>query len=523
MAEADVTTVKGAEKAPEVRMVHGADPNKIFHGLNLRHVQAVSFEPSGTAVLYDYNIPAVYTKYSKEKRPSSNYKEPYRRYGSDNLYPFFVLKMSKSSTTLKRGYRTAAGLAFGSGVRIEGAADADAVKVREWMAGCGLTRKLLRKVLKNQSLYGGFYVQAVFSTEVEMDRLAGTASSGLRLVKLECLPWHNCRPGKKKGRDPKAEDWMDRGWVARDFSLGASAQDRLVLGYPWLPKEGKPSTGDVVVDERGKAVPQEEYVYVEYVYEEGLSSDVFPDPHWETGTSLNAAMLEAAEAAYSVSALENGLTASHIIAVPFVETADAEKDKEDKAAILAKIQGQMIGSGNAERAVVLWSDPRTEGEPITVASIPSSDREGVRESMREMKDRLFCTAFGVTDERLLSIPPMAGKGLSAQDNALSQAEDMWYNSVILPEVAMPVAEWVTGIAKRFCPAWKEGMSVSFRRSAMVPRYMEPVLMEKVMTTDEIRAVYGMPPLTPEQAAELDVKLEKSRTTVRRIRQDAAEV
>lgn len=484
------------DELPRVEFLTDTTPEELMAGRTLQQVSAVKFTPSGMEVLYDYNIPSTYNKYSTEQRSNSSTgkTEPWKRYGSDNRYPLFVLKLAKASSTLKRGYLSSAGIGMGKGLTVEN--DPEGV-VKDWMKSIGVDGMFVQKMFRMKALFGGFYTLHSFTGKGDL----GDGSIKYPLRAVELLPWHNCRPGKTSG-----EDYQDRAWVSADFSL--KKQDvGTVYGYPYLPSNISKVGLDVPVlnkDGSKASLGVEDGLgkYVHYHRGVSLASDEFPDPHWEAGTAINAALLEAAISAFDVASIENGMTASYLVSVPFVESRVKKDDDARKDEIKRKLTAEMIGSGNAGKAVVMWSDPRVKGEAIQVVAIPSSNTAEIQTVLQTRKDRMFCTAFGVVDERLLGIPAFSGKGLSSQDNALRQAEDMWYSAVILPEITAPITEWFNEVLLPYCPNKPEDARIRFPRVNIVPRAPSDNVMVLIMTDDEIRDMYGLPPLTDEQRAKM---------------------
>ena len=467
----------------------------MLHGLSIRTFQAVEFKDNGTQVLYDYNIPAAYNNYTAEKRPSSSTgkNEPWVRYGSDNKYPHFILKLAKSSATQKRAYTTAAGMGKGKGLVVD---NDPTGKVTTWLRSIGADSNFWINIFQSQALYAGYYTRFAFRGKIEGRKF------GTPLAKVDILPWHNTRPGKANHVEGKGHIWL-----SADFNKKAQA-DGTVYGYPELPKDiTEVSLQATLKNMSGKVpdLPEEDRVgvYAHYQKSCGVASDIFPDPHWESSTAINAILMEVAISTFDLSSMENGLTAAYMVSIPFAENpADKEGDEERKARILEKVRVETVGANNAGKVITMWVDPRIQGEAIKILPIPSSNKADLQKILQERKDRLMATAWGVPDERLIGILPLQGKGLSSQADALRQAEDVWYGSVVNPYVTTPVEEWANDILLPFCPDFVEGMRITFPRVNMVPRAPSDEVLVKVFTPDEIREMYGYPPLTDEQKVEL---------------------
>lgn len=473
-------------------------------GYRIHTVGAVNFTPTGAQVLYDYNIPSVYNTYTKEKRASASTlkQEPWVRHGSDNRYPLFLLKLYKGSATLKRGTRTLATLAEGQGITVEGDESGLAAA---WINDLGLgtdnsgqDQGIIATILRTKAVFGGFHTLHKFVKQVGKDK-------GKILAAIEVLPFHNCRPGRID--DPNDRAKTDRLWHSQDFSMKMQTTG-MVYGFDWLPMDAtkvdpnnpaKNREGTVVEDAnlRGR--------YAFYDRGDSLASGTFPDPLWESGAIIEAALTEASIAAFDKASIENGMGAAYIVAIPFSATHNAEEDKVYKETILNQVNTTMVGAGNAGKAVVVWSDPREKGEPVVIQPIPSSNTGDIQKVLQDRKDRLFCTAFGVVDERLIGIPSFSGKGLSAQDNALRQAEDMWYSAVIYPDIVKPVEQYLTRYVLPWWEGFKDGMKVKLVRRNIVPRPPSDEVMLAVLTRDEIRSSLGYPALTEEQRLEINAE------------------
>jgi hypothetical protein len=473
-------------------------------------VMSVSFTRSGTEILYDYGIPSAYNAYAIERpqSPSAYMHEPWMRHGADNQFPFFVLRLSQEAASHRSAYSRAAATARGSGVTIQGD---DAGLVATWLKSVGVNHSFLSSITEAQALFGGFYTRYDFN-------FSAAPIDGVRaaLRRVFILPFHDTRPGKRGHNVGQGRIWQADSFVRTARRASTAAK---VVGYPVLPADPSEISLDVpVVDVSGSPVSADlvaaSGVFAHFQMIPGLASPDFPTPAWMSNTAVNAINMEGAISQFDLASLENGLTASYMVSIPFAETQTEKRDKkgeERKRKVVERFTREYSGPLNAGRAMVFFTDPRKGANEISIKEIPSDNKADLQKVLQERKDRSIVTAWQAPDERLIGMPPLANKGLSSQENALSGAEDLWYTSFIHPVIVTPVEDWFNNVLLPLCPFFDPlTMRASLIRKSLVSRAMSDNVMLSILSIDEMRALYGFAPLDETQAAE--VKSRQIRTT-----------
>jgi len=503
----------------------GKDSGQIYR------VDAYKYNASTRELQLDYNIPTVYTRYStdksKRRRKPNTSSEPYMRLGHDNNYPFFLLKLLKLSHTHKRSYRTAVNLAYGNGLIIEESdGGADGEEFLSWLTQIGVNKyNFLKGALQSIAVFGGAYVHKIFSSSVEVNAKEVTVDvpTTKRLGKVQLRKYFQNRVGKlETEEDSDSFGKSEFHWEHPSYN-DRSLDKKLLKGVKIFESFDESSVEDTTVVKLNKKDPffsseklkvGNQGRYSCLIKEPNLFSDTYPEPIYETNSFINAVIIEDALGSRDVAGMENGMMAGFIVSVALADTSKrGDKGKElyegKKAAIEGKVREELQGVDNAEQIIIMYRDPRTKGEAITITEIPHTNKSDMHKVIEERKDGALLTGWGIIDRRLIGSPQQVGQGMSDQAGVLETAEDLWYDNVIMPEIMHPLTFWIFEV---MLPIWLQEISktdttiigVSFSRKRLFNKRPSDEMVLKSYGIDERRAMHGDPEASDKVKKELGI-------------------
>jgi len=501
--------------------LYSSEESKVYR------IDSYKYNASANQLQFDYNIPSSYLRYSsdpnKRHRKPNTSSEPYIRSGHDNKYPFFILRLLKLAHTHKRAYKTAVNIAYGKGLSVvEEEGGEDGSLFLNWLGKIGVNNyNFLKESLQSIASFGGSYVHKVFSDKINIDIdkvevTDKTISTTKFLSQIHLRKYFSTRIGKREveGKDigkvlfhwehPSFNEKSPRKALLKGIKVYESF-DKVNPTEVTIVKQDKKSGffegEDKAINNLGR--------YSFLIREPNLFSVYYPEPAWETNSSIAAIMVEDALGAMDIGSMQNGMMAGFIVTVEVADTSSKDKrsHEEKKSQIETKIRDELQGVDNADQIVVVFKDPRSKENVITIAEIPHTNTSDMQQEMELRKLKAILTAWGVIDERLIGSPPVTAKGMSSQADALAMAEDLWYDNVIDPEIIHPLVSW---IFEELLPIWMSELNrvettiteVLFIRKRLFSRIPPKEVLQSSYGIDETRAMHGDGPATDEVKQEI---------------------
>lgn len=368
----------------------------------------------------------------------------YVRYGDDNNFNLFLENLRDNAPLHNAIITSKVEQAYGRGL----VSDADASDIASRLFTAKVNDMegmddIYYKCLQDLILYGGFYIEVIWSVD-------GT------VAELYHLPFGKMRAGRRDGETRRVKDYF----YCEDWLRMSS------LGYTPIP----------VVDFNDR-IGRQVYVYRTYV----AGREYYPLPDYTAALAYIA--LEKEIANYGLSEIRNGFGGSNMI-----NFRNGIPDEEQQQVIKERLTQQLTSSDNAGKLVVTFS-PDAETSP-EVSSLQTTNAADKYLQVEKSVLQNVLSAHRVVSPLLVGIRG-DGQGLGNNANEIENAFELWNNTVIKPyqDKVLKALNTIAMFAPEYS-GWKyEGTTIQ----PITFTFGEGVLSQ-ILTRNELREKIGYAPI-----------------------------
>ena len=379
-------------------------------------------------------IPPFYRKYSEKRQTRTDRNKKYYRLGEDNHYPFFLLDLKSKSNLLSAAADSSSHVARGSGAKPQSENKDHEVRFTNWLKRIKANLHFEQMLFANLGFFRGAYVEMAFG-----DKMTDDAKKMKRLTSIKAGNYIRYRVGVRN-----AAGKIPFYYFHPDFYCSRPGTARLRAIKPYIDaKNAFDNIGkNTVFKHDGKDPFFENGLsgfnkgrFVHFIKEPSLLSEEYPRATFETESCLNAIVLNALLSQFDVAGMENGLTLGHIVTVPLAKPRRGDKEGEEryekrKREFREIVRQRFQGADNENNILVLYQDPRSKNDPVTIAQVPHNNTKDTLEDKDERAERTILTAFKVPHPQLIGVAARTSKGLNQQSGTLTEADNQWYTDFV---------------------------------------------------------------------------------------------
>jgi len=229
--------------------------------------------------------------------------------------------------------------------------------------------------------------------------------------------------------------------------------------------------------------------------------DIYHTPDYLAAN--NWALVDQRVAEFHLNNISNGFSGSYMISF-----ANGVPTQEERFQIERSLAEKFTGASNSGKFVLTFSDDKTRTPEITPITVSNADKQYL--ALQELLVQNILTGHRVTSPMLMGIKDSGG-GLGSNVDEMNSAFEIYLNTVVVP--------YQKHLLKTLSKIFEvNGMNlpISFVQAKPITSKFTIEDMKEVMTQDEIRAEFGLKPLSDEELTAEDednYNLEKVGTIV----------
>lgn len=487
------------------------------------NMSEISLEHS--TLVEDVYVPSAYKKhFLPPRKGGKSYAHkysvyPFMRYGQDNRFPSFLLDLVTKSTAHRSAFRAAKNTAYGKGWVAQNEESNDFLSYVKKK----LPRKVTMSILGDLCLYGGCYLSLTFKPQLDTNRNKKSE------LTVGTYKYEKIRLGYPETIEDFTEGELNDlslvgeiiyGWYHSNYNTFRSLEKKYLRGIPFYRSvedidnqqyfQVKSDKKSLFYDKEGTQILNS-FRFIDLISNDSVESEYYPTPTYLTDAFIDACYVDALLSAFDVAQLKNGLAAKFIVTVPVagyekMKETDPDRAKSILQEVKAKVSTELEGAENAGVSVVVVQDIDTDDQsrqPIEVVEIPHTNESDMHEVMETRKIHAILTGWGVTDSRIVGIPQPKGATLASQSEMMKTALNIFYTTVVFPDIVCSIEEWVNSTlkeiyAKETGKAVSDNVKVRLQRNRVIIPNADSNLYLNVLTLNEIREMLGYEPLDESQ-------------------------
>jgi len=367
-----------------------------------------------------------------------------------NLYPNFLIDLYNTSSTHSAIVNTTSEMIAGEDIIVDESDNLEQfVKLKKFFAepnGKETLHEVIKKIAFDFKLQGAYAIHIIYNK-------ARTGISEIHHIGVEKI-----RAGK-----PNAMGVIDTYYVCADWSNTRTNKPMPIAAF-----NTKDRTSPSQILYTGLYSP---------------NMDVYHTPDYQAATCWILTDSKVSE--YMLNVISNGFSGTHLISF-----ANGVPSSDERIQIERSLASKFSGSQNAGKFVLTFSDDKTRTPEITAIGMSDSDKQFL--NLNETLIQNVLTAHRVTSPMLLGIRD-AGGGLGSNVDEMNSAFEIYLNTVIIP--------YQKAIIKTLSKIFEvNGMNlpISFVQAKPITTKFTVEDLKSVLTEDEIRAEFGLKPLSDEE-------------------------
>ena len=371
----------------------------------------------------------------------------YVRYGEDNNFGLFLENLRDNAPLHNAILTSKVEQAYGEGLYME----TPSVAAKLFTAHVNETNTMddiYFRCLQDLTLYGGFYIEVIWSETGE-------------ICELYHLPFNRIRAGRK---DPESRRISNYYYCEDWFRM-------YQLGYTSIP-----------LFDPNNRTGRQIYAYRNYV----AGRDFYPLPDYTAALAYIA--LEKEIANYGLSEIRNSFGGSNMI-----NFKNGIPSEEEQQVIKNKIKQQLTSSDNAGKLLVTFSPTPDTAPEVTPLQTSNAADKYLQVEKSVLQNVL--SAHRVVSPLLVGIRT-ENNGLGSNANEIENAFELWNNTVIKPyqNKVLKALNYLVMFAANYDSSWKyEATTIS----PITFTFSESTLTQ-ILTKNELREKIGYNPIKTEE-------------------------
>jgi hypothetical protein len=371
-------------------------------------------------------------------------------YGTENwanLYPQFLIDLYYNSSTQAAIINATAEMIAGENLVIEDEEDRNeeaVIKMKHFMDRANHNESLhevIKKIAFDFKLQGAFALNVIWSK----DRT--------QIAEIYHIPVEKIRAAK-----PNEMGRVDAYYISNDWSNTRKHKPHRVAAF---------NTNDRT---------QANQILYSGLYSPNMN--VYHTPDYVAAN--NWALVDQRVAEFHLNNISNGFAGSY-----FISFANGVPTQEERLQIERSLEQKFVGSKNAGKFVLTFSDDRTRTPEIVPISMADADKQYL--ALQELLVQNILTGHRVTSPMLMGIKNDTGLGSNVDE--LNAAGNFYLNTVV-----KPFQDQIVKVLRKIFKVNNIDMPVNFVQLKPITLEFTSEDLKAVMTEAEIRDELGLEPL-----------------------------
>jgi len=377
----------------------------------------------------------------------------YIEYGTEewrNLYPQFLIDLYYNSSTHAAIINTTAEMIAGEDIVVEESENLEQfVKLKKFFAEAN-GKESLHEVIKKLSF--DFKLQGAFAIHIIWNK------AKTEIAEIYHIPVERVRASR-----PNAMGVVDCYYVCSDWGNTRTNKPMKIAAF-----NTKDRTNPSQLLYSGLYSP---------------NMDIYHTPDYLAAN--NWALVDQRVAEFHLNNISNGFSGSYMISF-----ANGVPTQEERFQIERSLAEKFTGASNSGKFVLTFSDDKTRTPEITPITVSNADKQYL--ALQELLVQNILTGHRVTSPMLMGIKDSGG-GLGSNVDEMNAAFEIYLNTVVVP--------YQKHILKTLSKIFEvNGMNlpISFVQAKPITTKFTVEDLKSVLTEDEIRAEFGLKPLSDEE-------------------------
>jgi hypothetical protein len=377
----------------------------------------------------------------------------YIEYGTEewrNLYPQFLIDLYYNSSTHAAIINTTAEMIAGEDIVVEESENLEQfVKLKKFFAEAN-GKESLHEVIKKLSF--DFKLQGAFAIHIIWNK-----------AKTEIAEIYHVPVERVRASRPNAMGVVDCYYVCSDWGNTRTNKPVKIAAF-----NTKDRTNPSQLLYSGLYSP---------------NMDIYHTPDYLAAN--NWALVDQRVAEFHLNNISNGFSGSYMISF-----ANGVPTQEERFQIERSLAEKFTGASNSGKFVLTFSDDKTRTPEITPITVSNADKQYL--ALQELLVQNILTGHRVTSPMLMGIKDSGG-GLGSNVDEMNAAFEIYLNTVCIP--------YQKHLLKTLSKIFEvNGMNlpISFVQAKPITTKFTVEDLKSVLTQDEIRAEFGLKPLSDEE-------------------------